>query len=123
MALPTDELRSTYAATVPVYVRATEAGYELVDTATDEVLGTYETPKQALWNALEREDVAALVKRANLRSNGTPDGEWRWLDASATEDEPIGGSRITDASLWEMAAGLNARKSAIPINCQQLPRS
>jgi hypothetical protein len=116
MALPTDELRSEYAAAAPVYVRAAGASYELVDTASDEALGTFDTPKQALKQALEREDVEALVKRENLRTNGEPDGVWRWLDASATEDEPIGKSRIDDASLWEMAAGLNARKSAIPIN-------
>jgi hypothetical protein len=116
MALPTDEIRSEHAAAVPVYVRALEGSYELVDTASNEVLGTFDTPKQALWQARERADVAALEKRANLRTNGKADGEWRWLDASAAEDDAIGKSRIDDASLWEMAAGLNARKSAIPVN-------
>lgn len=116
MAKTLDELRAEYAEAAPVYVRAAGDSYELVDTASGETLGTFETPRQALWNALERSDVSAIVKRANLRTDGEPDGEWRWLDASATEDEAIGGSRITEPALWEMAAGLNERKSAIPIN-------
>lgn len=116
MALPSDEIRAEYAESVPVYVRAEGDAWALVLTATDEVLSTHETPREALTSSLDREDVKARVKRANLRSDGEPDGVWRWLDASAEEDEPIGESRITAGSLWEMAAGLNMRASAIPIN-------
>lgn len=116
MALPDEALREEHAESAPIYVRAEGDAYALVETSTDVAISTHETPRAALLAALDLEAVAALVKRANLRSNGEPDGVWRWLDASAEEDEPIGDSRITAASLWDMAAGLNTRKSAIPIN-------
>src|SRR5574341_388796 len=119
---PTDEsLRAEHAAAVPLYVRAAEDGtYALVDTATDEPVSVeHPTPRAALAEA------AALLekaKNANLRLNGEPDGKWRWLDATSVADhsEPLPGSgklhRIAERAIWEMAAGLNARESAIPIN-------
>ena len=81
--------------------------------------------------AKDRDDVASLSKSPNLRDDGEPIGAWRWLDASAEEDDPIViaddkgepvGSRITAESLWEMAAGLNTRASAVPINGGGAPR-
>src|SRR5690606_13573297 len=92
-------------------------------TASDEALSTHETPRQAMIAALKIDNVASLNKRANLRDDGEPIGVWRWLDASAAEDEPVHGSRITAESIWEMAASLNGRKSAIPINGGGAPRA
>lgn len=114
--MPTDETRAAHAALVPVYVRAEGDAWALADTATDETLSTHDTARQALVAASKREDVQVLGKRANLREDGEPIGVWRWFDASAEEDESIGGSRITAESIWEMAASLNERRSAIPIN-------
>lgn len=119
----TDDIRSEHAAAVPVYVRAEGGEWALTDTATNETVSTHATAREALSASLDRSDVAPLVKRANLREDGEPVGAWRWLDASAEEDEPIGGSRITATSLWEMARSLNERKSAIPINGGGAPRS
>jgi hypothetical protein len=118
-----DDIRSEHAAAVPVYVRAEGDTWALVDTATDETVSTHATSRDALNAALDRSDVAPLVKRANLREDGEPVGAWRWLDASAEEDQPVDGSRITAASLWEMARSLNERQSAIPINGGGAPRT
>lgn len=126
-----DDLRATHAATVPVYVCADGDAWALVDTETGVTLSTHETPRKALSAGMELDEVAALTKRANLREDGEPIGAWRWLDASAEEDEPIViandkgepvGSRITASSLWEMAASLNTRGSAVPINGGGAPR-
>jgi hypothetical protein len=116
------ERRAEHAAAVPVYVRASGEAWELVDSASDELLSQHATSRAALAAALELEAVQRAEKRANLREDGEPIGEWRWLDASAEEDEPIDGARITAASIWEMAASLNERKSAIPINGGGAPR-
>lgn len=121
--MPTDETRAAHAALVPVYVRAEGDAWTLADTATDETLSTHDTARQALIAATKRDDVQALGKSANLRQDGEPIGVWRWLDASAEEDESIDGSRITAPSLWEMASSLNGRKSAIPINGGGAPRA
>lgn len=118
-----DTLRGEHAAAVPVYVRNTGDAWALVESESGEDISTHATAREALSAALDRADVTRAVKRANLRVRGNPIGEWRWLDATAEEDEPIGEERITAASVWEMAAALNERKSAIPINGGGAPRA
>lgn len=129
-----NETRATHAALVPVYVRAAGEAWELVDTASDDALSTHATSRIAAWSALDREAVggdsdrrengaaAGFIKRANLRKDGEPIGAWRWLDATAEEDAPIGGTRITAEAIWEMAAHLNGRKSAVPVNGGPAPK-
>lgn len=129
-----DEVRASHAELVPVYVRAAGEAWELVDTASDEALSTHATSRIAAWSALDREAVggdserreigaaAGFIKRANLREDGEPIGAWRWLDATAEEDAPIGGTRITAEAIWEMAAHLNGRKSAVPVNGGPAPK-
>lgn len=113
-----EEDRAAFGASVPAYVEAAEDGtFRVVETASGEVLSSeHATAKTALNSALELDSVQPMVKSANLRTEGEPDGEWRWLDATAVEDQPIGGARIGELSIWEMASSLNTRSSAIPIN-------
>ena len=109
---------AAFAGGVPVYVTATDDGYVVMETSTDEpLLGPFETPRLALFAALQELEVLAdVVNAPNLHTDGEPDGEWRWLDATAVEDTPYGGVRISEQTIWELAQSLNARGSAVPIN-------
>lgn len=123
--MPTlEDARAEAAEYVPFYVRAESDGtFSVVHSESDDAFDVeHASAKAALAIALEYETVAACVKRANLREDGEPIGAWRWLDATAEEDESIGGCRITASSIWEMCAALNARKSAIPVNGGGKPR-
>lgn len=121
MPIPSDDFREQHAAAVPVYVRDSGTSWDL-HASDGGLLSEHATAREALDAALA-DQAAGFVKRANLREEGEPIGAWRWLDASAEEDEPIGGARITAPSIWEMCASLNTRKSAIPINGGGAPRA
>jgi hypothetical protein len=110
-----DDIRSM-AAEVPVYVRPEGERWALVASETGAVLSEHDSERQALAAALEGEEAPLRAKRAVLRTDGVPDGVWRWLDASAVEDAPIDGVRITARALWEMAASLNRRATPVPVN-------
>lgn len=119
----TDADRSAFAESVPVRAEAAADGtWRLVATGSGEILSSeHASVRAALTAALALEAVSGFVKNANLRQDGEPDGVWRWLDATAVEDEPIvdkdgGQSRIGEGAIWGMAESLNARGSAIPIN-------
>lgn len=116
MADISDDLRQSLSGSVPVYVRADGDAWSLIDAASGDPLSAHDSARQALAAALEHGSVGGLLKEANLRSDGEADGAWRWLDASAEEPEAVDGARITAESMWEMAAGLNARATAIPID-------
>lgn len=106
----------SFAAEVPAYVRPAGERWALVATETGEVVSEHDSERQALAAALEGSQALLRAKRAVLRTDGAPDGEWRWLDASAVEDAPIDGVRITARALWEMAASLNRRATPVPVN-------
>jgi hypothetical protein len=101
---------------VPVYVCPKGSRWALVASETGETISEHGSERQALAAALEGDEPALRAKRPVLRTDGVSDGEWRWLDASAVEDAAIDGVRITARALWEMAGGLNARATPIPIN-------
>jgi len=112
------EDRAPLASSAPVYAAAaTDGTWQLRSSADDTVISSeHATVRAALTAALELDGVAAFVKSANLRTEGEPDGVWRWLDATAEEDAPIDGARIGELAIWQMAESLNARPSAVPIN-------
>jgi len=101
---------------VPVYVRAAEDGWELVESSTDTSIESYGSVRDALDAALGIDEIGGALKTPVLRTDGEPDGEWRWLDASAEEPTAIGGVRISAGSLWEMAAGLNASPKPVVVD-------
>lgn len=112
--MPLEALASEYAGQVPVYVRQARGGYEIVDASGRALSAGHPSVRHALDAALVK--LSGSIKAANLRNNGRPDGQWRWLDATATEDQSDDGARISENAIWEMAAQLNERASAIPIN-------
>lgn len=120
-----DETREAFAPSVPVYVRAQSDGtWSVISTEMNEPMSVeHATERKALDHALKIKSVASALKDAVLRDEGEPIGAWRWLDASEEEDEPVGNTRITARSLWEMAASLNDREAAIPINGGGAPRA
>ncbi len=115
-----DTLAREFAAHVPMHVRETDDGYDLVGPNGAVISAGHVSARHALEAGLGK-GLARFAKTPNLRSGGKPDGVWRWLDATATVDrsEPLPNGklhRIAERAIWEMAAGLNARESAVPIN-------
>jgi hypothetical protein len=114
-----DAARSAFADNVPLYVQATTEGFDLRSAETHETLSTgHASVREALAAALEVVSAAASIasRGAVLRTDGEPDGVWRWLDATAEEDEPINGARISEVTVWELASSLNASSKPAPIN-------
>jgi hypothetical protein len=112
----TDFDATAFAADVPVYVRATADGYELVDTQTDGVLSTHAKLREALDAAL---DAGITTKTPILRDDaGEPNGQWRWFSAAGEESEvnKDDGMRMSRANVWQFASGLNTRRQPIPID-------
>lgn len=100
----------------PVFVRASGAGWELVDRETG-AADSYATRDAALEAA--RSVLSASVKPAYLRDEVTRAavGAWRWLDATAVEDVDGGDApRIDEGAIESMAARLNASSMARPID-------
>jgi hypothetical protein len=110
-----DAYDSPQAHACPAFVRATPIAWEIVQSSTGEVIG--ETA--GLREALDR--VAKLLTekpRVLHGESGEPDGEWRYLPAASAEDEPNeqDGVRLTERNIWQLAAGLNGKPQAIPID-------
>lgn len=117
MQLTLDQ-RQPYADAVPAYVRPSEDGtWQVVSTADDAPISVeHASPRAALTAALEDEALGLARKAVVLRTDGEPDGEWRWLDAAAVEDEPVGDVRIAERALWDLAGDLNSTPKAAPVN-------
>lgn len=123
--------RALFAETVPYYVRyeAEVERYNVHRTADDECVGHAGTAKLAVFEALDRAELggdpvarddgkpSGMVKEPVLHGDdGEPDGVWRALDASAVEDEPIDGARISERTIWELAESLNTSPKAKAVN-------
>lgn len=104
-----------YAKSVPVYIRETGSGYELVDTAEDAVLSTHDTIADARVEALEHLKLKPLVLHDE---QGEPNGVWRWLIAASEESEPnpIDGVALAADNIWQLAGDVNTRRQAAPID-------
>lgn len=95
---------------LPFYVAITSDGAELRARTEDgeSVEATYASLREALDAVIGRDRFE--TSDAILRDGATGEavGVWRWLDASATEDEPAGdGSQVTEGAIRSMAARLN----------------
>ena len=94
-------------------VRETSTGWEVVDGTT---VTTHDTQGAALYAALEIN--GGKTKAAILHDPATkePNGAWRWLHATDTEDEAFNGARIDEQTVREAVASLNDSLKAEPIN-------
>ncbi len=115
-------IAAAFAAAAPAYVRASPVSWQVVDSATGEVAAERTSLLEAATLAAERctpkRDASGQPLRILRGDSGEPDGAWRFLPAAAAEDEPNAqdGVRLTERSIWQLAAKLNARSQPIPID-------
>ena len=92
----------------PAFVRADGESWSVVERDTDEVLSEHPTARQALDALLALpgfERKGAILHDPKTKQ---PNGEWRWLDASAEQPEPgPEGAQVTADAIATMAARLN----------------
>lgn len=103
----------------PVFVRASEAGWEVVDRS-GKVFSTHDGVVEALEAA--RAGLGAVSRTNHLRDGGVDVGAFRWLDASGVESAaefPSG--HIDEQTIEELAAFINRAPMPAPIDGGSVP--
>jgi hypothetical protein len=112
-----DPVASQFASVVPVYVVATEGGFDVRDSASGETYSTEPSIRAALDQALA---LAGLPKKPTVLygEDGAPNGVWKWLPTGieeATANE-LDGVKLSSTNLWQLASTLDDRQQAMPID-------